>query len=269
MQDDSPLQDQWSAVDVATWDSENFVISLHNKPNFSTNRKFYSPVGKNRYMTVATTVSALEESGIVAVIGSKVVIAHGLQVDIYTIDQNDLIKTHHLRNSPKCIFANESEIFVSSFDCSKLIVFSSEFVTQREVGLEGIENRNYPVDLAVTSRHIYICTAESGKAKSFDKATGKRCCTFEYPNEGITSASSVTVVETVSLVLVLYQTGHILLFLAHPATCLFIIHSAMTDKIRALRENQLLAVEKSRVALYEMVSDLFTIACHRTRDIYR
>lgn len=201
-----------------------------------------------------TTVTIKRESKkVVAFMGSNIAVSYGLYLKLYDTDFSHCLYNSELQKNSSCMFAHRNSLFVTSVDSSKVMVYSPKLVKESEICLQDIDDQQYPVDLAVTESFIYICTASSGKAMSFEKTTGNKQFTIEPTQEHISFAISITVNATADLVLVLFRTNHILLFPLKSPRCLVAVDFA-ADKILTLQKNQLVAVDKSGVHLFDMVS---------------
>ncbi|KAJ8023683.1 hypothetical protein HOLleu_36187 [Holothuria leucospilota] len=118
-----------------------------------------------------------------------------------------------LNGESRSVAVTEGKIFLGISGSNKILVFNQNFDESKSINLEGIEETEYPWDMALVKDRLFVITRVRGignRALSYGRESGSILTEFQNTVRRNPSAQSIAVSENSGLVVVLWNGDQII-----------------------------------------------------------
>lgn len=255
-------QNTWVVRDIAAPSSNNIIILLLQKDKesriaiYQTDQKGFQ---HKEYICqdVEWTDSPLLLSSIYVEDSLNTLICTEKQLISYDNAKLAIRESVPLSERPMAICVDRSNIFVSAAKTNKITVFNPSLHKESEHKMTCIGMSESLTDIVVTFKNMYACTT-NGKAFWYD--LNRKDKKMEYRNKRTqnSKAHSITLYKgrriQNRLVFIIWSEHEIHVYSSYSGQTLFVIDVNSSKTIRLTTTKQLIAVEATNAAIYDMVS---------------
>lgn len=181
------------------------------KPKLVYSRE-YEKYSTQSYANVGRLVAFLESP-------DKIVTCVLDSLEIYELSRERVLKSLKVASKVECLTTNQENIFTAFWRSNRVTMYDEDLNIVKTIVMEGMQDGDYPYDLAATSDGLFVCTFSwPAKAQTFNKNSGNLLCEFKNTTRNASNANSITVSISLGLISVLWDWNQILfmLFLITP-----------------------------------------------------
>ncbi|KAJ8034536.1 hypothetical protein HOLleu_21417 [Holothuria leucospilota] len=221
------------------------------KPKLVYSRQ-YEKYSTQSYANVGRLVAFLESP-------DKIVTCVLDSLEIYELSRERVLKSLKVAGKVECLTTNQENIFTTFWRSNRVTMYDEDLNIVKTIVMEGMQDGDYPYDLAATSEGLFVCTFSwPAKAQTFNKNSGNLLCEFKNTTRNASNANSITVSMSLGLVSVLWDWNQILFYALSDNTCILVFESG-SARIRISDQGSFVTGSRSscEVKMYDM-AELFT-----------